>query len=180
MTQSTVGKGFRWLIGLLAAGLAGCEDTLETGVYEFSPGSVERLTCPEAPPPSGSWEGTVEIFGNEVQVSFFDPRLFTTAGERALVGRFFFERGASEHRDFIADSSFRTVIPIGGALCPSFSQLGIRATTDGDGAFTGFIRATHAFERTAPRECLASCAWELVFRAERIGDIVNTSSGSSP
>src|SRR5690606_5515492 len=92
MTQSRVGKGFRWLVGFLGGGVAGWGATREAGVYELSSGLVERSPCPEAPPPTGSWEGQVEIYGNEVQISFFDPRLFTTAGERALVGRFFFER----------------------------------------------------------------------------------------
>lgn len=122
----------------------------------------------------------MEIYGNEVQISFFDPRLFTTAGERALVGRFFFEREATEHRDFIADSSFHTLVSLGGVLCPSFTQIGIRATTDGEEAFSGEIQATHDFQPTAPRECPVACAWEVSFHARRIGDVMNPSSGSSP
>jgi|GEM_PF-1496223 len=178
MTQSTVGTGFRRSItGLLFAGLCACGPALESGEYEFVAGEVQLLTCPEVPPPQGSWDGRVEIFSNEVEVSFFDLRLYVAAGERSLVGRFFIETEGRD-RDFIADSTFHTPLAIDGATCRFFTHLALRATAFESTAFLGVLRATHTIDRGQPLACPVSCAWEVAFRAERTGDVDESRNGS--
>jgi len=178
MTQSTVGTGFRrFITGLLGAGFSACGPALEAGVYEFFAGEVQRATCPEVPAPRGSWTGEVEIFGNEVEISILDPRLYVAAGERSLIGRFFFEPEGRD-RDFIADSTFRTPLAIGETSCIFFTHLALRATAVESKAFRGILAATLTLDRGQSSNCPSSCAWEVAFRAERTGDLDASKNGS--
>lgn len=158
--------------------LAGCDRPLEDGVYAFSAERVEFQTCEDAPAPPERFQGELETFGNELQIAFFVPALGFATGERTLVGRYF--HGRHEEREFIADSSFRTFLPVGGLDCPAFTQLGLRALTDGELAFAGTLRATYEMDLRAPQDCPRACAWSVRFRAHRIGDIMNELPRSEP
>lgn len=179
MTQSTVGKGLRWLIlCLLGTALAACDRPLDPGVYAFSVQAVELRTCEEASAPPESFEGELDVFGNELQIAFPVPGLHLAVGERTLIGRFF--HGRDVDREFIADSSFRTFLRVGETDCPAFVQLGLNAITQGERAFNGSLHATYEMGLTAPLSCPVACAWALRFRAERIGDTMNDLSRSFP
>lgn len=118
----------------------------------------------------------MKTFGTEVQIAL--PTIHLAIGERTLVGRYFFPR--EEERELVADTSFRTVLPVGEVDCPAFTQLGLSAFTEGEESFVGVMRATYQMGLGAPRDCPRACAWGLRFRADRIGDIMQETTRSRP
>lgn len=149
---------------------AGCGRSLEDGFYRFEALSVAQDSCGSAPPLPGPLPSAdIEVRGDAVRIDFegtgpLIPGITGARGRNALVGRFLQDR---EIERFIADATFDVVQEMLGLSCITFAHTSLLGRIVSPTSFEGSLRVDYLRRPQAQPECIASCVFEVEYRAIR-------------